>query len=98
MITERADLTITPSREREFEAAMAGGISILAGASGAAKVTLMRCMERPARYTLQIQWNSLADHHAFTKTPQFTEFVGIAGPFFAERPFTEHFQLVSSSG
>ncbi len=97
MITERADISIAIDKASEFESAMARGIPLLAGARGAGKVTLMRCVERPARYMLAIQWHSLSDHENFTKTPEFKTFVGIVGPFFVERPTTEHFEPVSES-
>jgi heme-degrading monooxygenase HmoA len=94
MITERADLTIAPDKASEFESAMAQGIPLLASAKGAGQVTLMRCIERPTRYMLAIQWQALSDHENFTKTPEFKTFVGIVGPFFVERPSTEHFNPV----
>jgi heme-degrading monooxygenase HmoA len=97
MITERADLSIAIDKAGEFESAMARGIPLLAAAHGAGKVTLTRCIERPARYMLQIQWHSMSNHEDFTKTPEFKTFVGIVGPFFVERPSTEHFQPVTES-
>jgi heme-degrading monooxygenase HmoA len=97
MITERADLSIAIDKAGEFESAMARAIPLLAAANGAGEVTLTRCIERPARYMLQIQWHSMSDHEDFTKTPEFKTFVGIVGPFFVERPSTEHFQPVAES-
>jgi hypothetical protein len=57
-------------------------------------VSLLRCVERPSRHYLQLEWNSIADHQAFTKTQDFKTFRDIAGPFFSERPAMEHFQPV----
>ena len=97
MITERADLSISSDKSSEFESAMARGLPLLAGARGAGKVSLMRCIERPTRYMLEIQWRSMSDHENFTKTPEFKTFVGIVGPFFVERPSTEHFSPIAES-
>ena len=95
MVIERADISVISGREAEFESIMEEGCALLSGASGCISVSLMRCVERPSRYFLQIGWGSLADHQAFTKTPDFQTFKDIVGPFFNERPVTEHFQLVS---
>ena len=94
MVTERADLSITPGRETDFESAMTRGVALLAGAAGSGGAVLLRCVERPSHYMLQIQWDAITDHQAFTKTPQFQAFRELAGPFFAERPQMEHYQTV----
>jgi heme-degrading monooxygenase HmoA len=94
MVIERADIAVTPGRECEFETIMARGCALLAGAAGCTAVSLLRCIERPSRFALHIEWNSIADHQAFTKTPNFQTFRDLAGPFFVERPAMEHFQQV----
>jgi heme-degrading monooxygenase HmoA len=95
MVIERVDISIVAGREREFELAMERGCALLAGASGCTSVSLLRCVERPSRYCLQLEWNSIADHLTFTKTPEFQTFREIAGPFFSERPAMEHFELLT---
>jgi heme-degrading monooxygenase HmoA len=94
MVIERADIAVAPGREGEFEAAMTRGCALLAGAAGCTAVSLLRCIERPSRFALHIEWNSIADHQAFTKTTDFQAFRDLAGPFFVERPAMEHFQQV----
>jgi heme-degrading monooxygenase HmoA len=98
MVIERADFAVIAARETEFESVMERGCALLAGASGCTSVSLLRCVERPSRYCLQLGWNSIADHHAFTKTQDFQTFREIAGPFFAERPTMEHFQPIHQRG
>ena len=98
MVIERADISVIPGRESEFESVMERGCALLAGASGCASVSLLRCVERPSRYCLRIEWNSIGDHQAFTKTPDFQTFRDIAGPFFSERPAMEHFRAVHPPG
>jgi heme-degrading monooxygenase HmoA len=97
MVTERADIAIVPGREADFETAMVRGCALLAGAAGCLGVSLSRCVERPSRYQLQIRWHLITDHQAFTKTADFQTFREIAGPFFSDRPATEHFQQVHPS-
>ena len=94
MVIERADIEVISGRESEFETVMAHGCALLAGAAGCTAVSLLRCIERPSRFALHIEWNSIADHQAFTKTPNFQTFRDLAGPFFVERPAMEHFQQV----
>jgi heme-degrading monooxygenase HmoA len=94
MVIERADIAVTPGRESEFETIMVRGCALLAGAAGCSAVSLLRCVERPSRFALHIEWNSIAEHQAFTKTPNFQTFRDLAGPFFVERPAMEHFQQV----
>jgi heme-degrading monooxygenase HmoA len=98
MVIERADIAVIAGRETEFESVMERGCALLAGASGCTSVLLLRCVERPSRYCLQLGWNSIADHQAFTKTQDFQTFREIAGPFFSERPAMEHFQPIHQRG
>lgn len=91
MVLERAELPITPGREREFEAQFAGARRYLLEAAGSRKVSLARGVESPTKYLLLIEWDSLEAHQAFTHTPGFEQFRSLAGPFFAARPNTEHF-------
>jgi heme-degrading monooxygenase HmoA len=94
MVIERADISVIAGRETEFESVMERGCALLAGASGCTSVLLLRCVERPSHYSLHLEWNSLADHQAFTKTQDFQTFRGIAGPFFNERPAMEHYEPI----
>lgn len=97
MVKERADLSIKPGQESEFETAMKHGCTLLRSARGCISVALSRCIERPQRYELVLQWESISDHTAFTKTDQFAAFRTLAGPFFSERPLTEHYQPIADS-
>jgi heme-degrading monooxygenase HmoA len=94
MVMERADIAVVPGQETEFETAMTRGCALLFGAPGCTAVSLLRCVERPSRYALHIEWNSVTDHRAFTKTTDFLTFRDLVGPYFVERPAMEHFQQV----
>ena len=51
---------------------------------------------RDRRYILQIFWTTLEDHTVgFRQGPLFAEWRAIIGPFFAQPPVVEHFELVS---
>lgn len=94
MVIERAEFAVTPGAESSFEAAMQKGVSLLAGAAGCHRVTLSRGIEQPDTYQLLLVWDSVDAHVAFTSTPEFDEFRTVAGPFFAGKPNTAHFQPV----
>ena len=53
-------------------------------------------IESKERYILQIFWEHLEDHTVdFRQGPLFAEWRAIIGPFFAQPPVVEHFELVS---
>jgi heme-degrading monooxygenase HmoA len=97
MVTERAELPITPGHERDFERQFASGRGYLRTAAGCLSVSLARGVESPSKYLLLIEWESLAAHKAFAATESFTSFVSLIGPFLAGKPATEHFEPVRSS-
>lgn len=97
MVIERADISVTTGRESEFETAMQQGSALLRAASGCTGVSLSRCIERPQRYELKINWESVGHHTDFTRTEEFKQFRELAGPFFTERPLMEHYQPVSQT-
>ena len=98
MVIERADISVALGQESAFETAMQQGTALLRAAAGCTGVALARCIERPHRYELKVLWKSVGHHTEFTRTEEFKKFRELAGPFFAERPLMEHYQLVSQSG
>ena len=95
MVLERAELSITPQREAEFESQFVGAVPYLRGAAGCHSVTLARSIESPLIYLLLVEWDSVDAHHAFTKTEQFNQFVALVGGFFAGKPNMQHFSNVA---
>jgi heme-degrading monooxygenase HmoA len=91
MVIERVEMTVLEGREDEFETMMRTGISLLKGAEGCHAATLARGVEQPSRYLLMLQWRSLENHMAFTKSADFARFRELAAPFYAERPAMQHF-------
>ncbi len=94
MVIELVTLNVHVGQEAAFEAAMVEARSVLLGASGSHTVLLARGVESPSKYILQIEWDSVEAHVAFTKTEGIVKFRSLAGPFFAERPQMEHFSPV----
>jgi heme-degrading monooxygenase HmoA len=99
MILELAEITIAPGQNAAFEAAIQHGIKTVASqAKGFKGWKVNRGIESPERYILQIFWDTLEDHTvAFRQGPLFHQWRAIVGPFFAQPPRVEHFELVAMS-
>jgi heme-degrading monooxygenase HmoA len=97
MVTERAELPVTPGQEAEFERQFASGEAHLRGAKGCRGLSLARGVENPSTYLLLIEWESLEAHQAFAATAGFTAFVGLIRPCLGGKPNTAHFAPVRTS-
>ena len=99
MILEIADIRIQPGRQAEFEEAITRALGTVASrAKGMQGYKVNKCIETPERFVLQIFWDTLEDHTVgFRQGPLFTEWRAIIGPFFAQPPLVEHFELVTKS-
>lgn len=97
MILEIADIHIQPGQQAAFEAAIQRGLdTVIARAQGFRGAKVNHGIENPERYVLQIFWATLEDHTvAFRGGPLFTEWRAIVGPFFAQPPVVEHFDLIA---
>jgi heme-degrading monooxygenase HmoA len=98
MILEIADIRITPDVATGFEAAARCGLdTVLSKANGFKRYELRRCIESPDRYVLLIEWETLEAHTiGFRQSPAYAQWREIVGPFFAQAPFVEHFELVAA--
>ena len=60
---------------------------------------MQRGIESPERYLLMIWWQTLENHTVdFRQGPLFAEWRSIIGPFLAQPPQVEHFELALESG
>lgn len=99
MILELVDIRIHPDQNAAFEEAIHRGLrTVIANAQGFQGYKLNKGLENPQRYLLQIFWNTLEDHtQTFRQSSAFVQWRAIVGPFFAQAPVVEHFDLVSKS-
>ena len=99
MILEVADIRIPAGKQAEFDAAIQRGVeNVISKAQGFRGYKVNRGVESPERYLLMIYWATLEDHTvAFRQGPLFPEWRAIVGPFFAQPPVVEHFELVVKS-
>jgi heme-degrading monooxygenase HmoA len=99
MILELADIRIAPGKQAEFDAAILHGLtSVVSTAKGFRGYKVNKGIESPERYILQIFWDTLENHTVdFRGGPLFTQWRAIVGPYFAQPPVVEHFDLVGKS-
>ena len=99
MILELADIRIQPGQQAAFDAAIQEGLNtVISHAKGFEGFKVNRGIESPERYILQIFWTTLEDHTVgFRESPAFAQWRAIVGPFFAQPPVVEHFELVAKS-
>ncbi|MBK79371.1 MAG: antibiotic biosynthesis monooxygenase [Gammaproteobacteria bacterium] len=96
MILESAPLDVIPGREAAFEAAFAEAQHIIAGMPGYIRHSLSRCVERPNRYLLLVEWERLEDHtEGFRRSPEYQRWRALLHHFYEPIPAVEHFRPVS---
>ncbi|RYG58076.1 MAG: antibiotic biosynthesis monooxygenase [Alphaproteobacteria bacterium] len=98
MILEVADIRIHPNQQVQFEEAAHRGLgTVIAKAHGFRGYEVRHSIESPERYLLLLQWDTLEDHTVgFRGSPAMAEWRGIVAAYFAQPPFTEHFDLISA--
>lgn len=99
MILELADIRIHPGQQAAFDEAIQRGVNdVISNATGFQGYKVNKGIENPERYILQIFWETLENHTVdFRQSPAFSQWRAIVGPFFAEPPTVEHFNLLAKS-
>lgn len=99
MIIEIADFKVRPEAREQFAAAITGAANtVLAKAAGYRRHQILACQETPDRFVLTVEWDTLEAHTVgFRQSPAFAEWRGIIGPFFAQPPHVEHFDVVAAA-
>lgn len=94
MIMETALMTIKEHEEDAFLAALEDAKLVIAQAKGFRTIHVHRGIERPSTFLLAIGWDTLEDHTVgFRESALFTRWRALIGPYFAEAPQVEHWQL-----
>ena len=95
MIFEIAQIDVKPGMETAFETGVQNAVPLFKRAKGCKGVTLQRSHEKPARYRLVVQWETLENHTVdFRGSPDFQEWRKLVGPCFAAPPEVEHVKEV----
>jgi heme-degrading monooxygenase HmoA len=95
MITEIAQIDVKPGMEADFEAGVKNASPLFRRAKGCAGMTLQRSLEKPARYRLFVQWETVENHTVdFRGSADFQEWRKLVGHCFAAPPEVEHVKEV----
>jgi heme-degrading monooxygenase HmoA len=95
MILEIAQIDVKPGMETEFEAGVGKAVPIFKRAKGCKSMALQRSVEKPARYRLFVQWDTLENHTVdFRSSTDFQEWRKLVGHCFAAPPDVEHVREV----
>ena len=99
MVIEIADIKVRPEDKAAFaEAITRAAATVLSKSAGYRRHTILACQETPARFILQVEWDTLEAHTVgFRQSRAFAEWRAIIGPFFAQPPHVEHFDVVGGS-
>jgi heme-degrading monooxygenase HmoA len=96
MIREVAMLDVIPGQEAQFEAAFAEAQVIITSIDGYRSHSLERCIERPNRYALLVEWETLEAHTVgFRQSHQYQEWKRLLHHFYDPFPTVEHFKPVT---
>lgn len=96
MVLEIAQIDVKPGSEAEFEAAVGRAVPVFRRAKGCHGMELQRCVEKPGRYRLFVQWATLENHTVdFRGSADFQEWRKLVGDFFASPPEVEHWELAA---
>lgn len=99
MVIEHAELTITPGREAEFEAAFVRGHEIISQAGGFHWARLVHQVEDPGTYLLLVGWDSVDAHVVgFRESELFPRWRAAVGDFFAKPPNVTHYTGTVDAG
>ncbi|MBN8956722.1 MAG: antibiotic biosynthesis monooxygenase [Rhizobiales bacterium] len=94
MILEIAQIDIKQGAEDEFEDGVRKAAALFKRAKGCKGLELQRSIERPSRYRLLVQWETLENHTIdFRSSADFQEWRKLVGHCFTQPPAVEHTQL-----
>ena len=94
MFFEIALIEVKPEHEAEFEANVAKAVPLFRRAKGCHGMELQRSVEKPSRYRLMINWETV-EHHTvdFRGSADFQEWRKLVGHCFASPPEVEHTEV-----
>jgi heme-degrading monooxygenase HmoA len=95
MITEIAQIDVKPGFEQQFEAGVGKAVPLFKRAKGCKGLALARSHEKPQRYRLLVQWETLENHTIdFRGSADFQEWRKLVGDCSASPPDVEHVREV----
>lgn len=94
MVLEINSIDVRAGDEAAFEAAFTLCVPLLLRVQGCRAAALLRCIEVPGRYQVQVEWAQLSDHvDHYPSTPEAAEVRNLLRPMIAQAA-PAHFQIV----
>ena len=94
MILEHAVLDVVPGRGAAFETAFDEARPLILAAPGCRSLRLERCVERPERYLLLVEWQHLEDHTVgFRQSAEYQRWRTLLHHFYDPHPTVEHYEM-----
>lgn len=95
MILEVAMLDVIPGQEARFEQNFRVARTVIAAMKGYRKHQLQKCLEKPNRYILLVEWETLEDHTVgFRQSAEYGQWKALLHEFYDPFPTVEHYQLI----
>lgn len=95
MILEVVILDVIPNQEKEFEAVFDKASPIISSMAGYMSHQLQRCLEKPNRYILLVNWENLEAHTVgFRGSEGYQEWKKLLHHFYDPFPNVEHYKLI----
>jgi heme-degrading monooxygenase HmoA len=92
VVLEVAVLNVIEGRETAFEENFAQAAPLIASIPGYISHDLRRCIEKPNRYLLLVQWETLEAHTTgFRTSSQYEEWRKLLHHFYDPFPIVEHY-------
>ena len=95
MILEVVILDIKPALLSEYESAFEQAQKIISSRKGYISHQLQKCLEKPNRYILLVNWQTLTDHTVgFRESAEYQEWRKLLNHFYDPLPQVEHYETV----
>ena len=95
MITEHAVLEVVAGQEDAFVEAMGTAKALIVASPGFVSLRVERCVERPSRFLLLVEWETLEDHtEGFRGSAAYEEWRAALHHFYDPFPVVEHFEAI----
>jgi heme-degrading monooxygenase HmoA len=97
MILEVAVLDVIAGREADFEKDFSRAEPIISSMKGHISHELKRCVEKPSRYMLLVEWERLEDHtEGFRNSPEYQQWRTLLHHYYDPAPQVTHYRAVPS--
>lgn len=93
MFLEVAVLDVKTGQESAFEKSFGEAERIISSMDGHLGHRLKRCVERPSRYLLLVEWARIEDHtQGFRNSPEYQKWRALLHHFYETPPQVEHYR------